>query len=85
MIEIQVKLYATLRRYRPELKLGEALLVRVPEGTNVGQVIAAVGIPPNTVRKAFSRGRSVEEDHVLVNGDDVALFPPVAGGESLGR
>ncbi len=85
MIEIQVKLYATLRRYRPELKVGEALSIQVPEGTSVGQVIAAVGIPPETVRKVFSRGRSVEEDHVLVNGDDVALFPPVAGGESLGR
>ncbi len=80
MIEVQVKLYATLRRYCPELKLGQALSVQVPEGTTVGQIVAALGIPPGTVRKAFSRARSVEDDHVLADGDDLALFPPIAGG-----
>ncbi len=80
MIHIQVRLYATLRRYRPELKVGESLAMQVPEGTNVDQVVAAIGIPPGVVRKAFSRARAVEPDHVLVDGDDLALFPPVAGG-----
>ena len=32
MIEVRVKLYATLRQYHPELKLGEALSVHVPKG-----------------------------------------------------
>ena len=81
MIEVQVRLYATLRRYHPELKLGEALIAHVPEGTTVAKLAAAIGIPPDTVRKVFSKGRSVEEDHVLADGEDVALFPPVAGGE----
>ncbi len=80
MIEVQVRLYATLRRYRPELKLGGSLTMQVPEGTTVGELIAAIGIPPDTVRKVFSKARAVEEDHVLNDGDDVALFPPIAGG-----
>ncbi len=80
MIVVHVKVYATLREYHPELKPGEALVIQMPEGTSVGQVIAAAGIPPETVRTAFSRGRMVEEDHLLADGDDLALFPPVGGG-----
>jgi sulfur-carrier protein len=81
MIDVQVRLYATLRRYHPELKLGEGLVVRVPEGTSIGQLIAEIGLPPDTVRQVFSKGRAVEDDHILADGEDVALFPPVAGGE----
>ncbi len=81
LIEVRVRLYATLRRYHPELKLGEELTAHVPEGTTVAQLVAAIGIPPDTVRKVFSKGRAVEEDHVLVDGEDVALFPPIAGGD----
>ncbi len=80
MITVHVKLYATLRQYQPNLKVGEALAIRTPEGTSVGQVIAALAIPPDTVRKAYSQGRMVEEDHILADGDDLALFPPVGGG-----
>ena len=81
MVEVQVKLYATLRRYHPELKIGEGLTVDVPEGTTVGSLVTIIGIPADTVRRVFCRGRAVEEDHVLVDGEDVALFPPVAGGD----
>lgn len=84
MIEVQVRLYATLRRFHPEQKLGEGINARVPAGTNIGELIAAIGLPPDTVRQVFSRGRSVEEDHILEDGEDVALFPPVAGGEPNG-
>lgn len=83
MIEVRVKLYATLRQYHPELKLGEALSVHVPEGTNVGQLVTAIGIPTETVRRVFSKGRAVEEDHLLLDGDDVAMFPPIAGGSTV--
>lgn len=82
MIEVRVRLYATLRLYHPELKLGEGLTVHVPEGTDVRQLVATIGIPPDTVRRVFSQGRAVEDDHVLADGEDVALFPPVAGGAS---
>jgi len=80
MIRVQVRLYATLRTYAPQQKLGETLVVQLPDGATVKQLIAALGIPDNIVRKVFSQGRAVEEDYVLHDGEDVGMFPPVAGG-----
>ncbi len=80
MIQVRVRLYATLRAYASQQKLGEPQIVQLPDGATVKQLIAALGIPDNIVRKVFSQGRAVEEDHVLRDGEDIGMFPPVAGG-----
>jgi len=80
MITAQVRLYATLRRYRPEVKLGESLPMELPEGSTVGQLIARLGIPARVVKSIFVNRRPQDPEHVLQNGDEVAIFPPVAGG-----
>ncbi len=80
MITVQIRLYATLRRYRPEVKLGESLPMELPEGSTVGQLIARLGIPNRVVKSIFVNRRPQDLEHVLQNGDEVAIFPPVAGG-----
>jgi len=80
MITVQVRLYATLRRYRPEVRLGESLPMELPEGSTVGQLIARLGIPARVVKSIFVNRRPQNPEHVLQNGDEVAIFPPVAGG-----
>ncbi|MBM4430762.1 MAG: hypothetical protein FJ026_10520, partial [Chloroflexi bacterium] len=54
---VQVRLYATLRRYRPEVKLGESLPMELPEGSTVGQLIARLGIPTRVVKNIFVNHR----------------------------
>jgi len=80
MITVQVRLYATLRRYRPEVKLGESLPMELPEGTTVGQLIERLGIPAEVVKNIFVNHRQQGPEYVLQAGDEVAIFPPVAGG-----
>jgi len=81
MIEVEVRLYATLRRYRPELKVGEALSLNLEEGTTVRQLLEEkLGIPSEVVKTVFVNGIAQELDHVLADGDRVGIFPPVAGG-----
>ena len=80
MITVQVRLYATLRRYRPEVKLGESLPMELPEGSTVGQLITRLGIPNRVVKSIFVNRRPQDPEYVLQNGDEVAIFPPVAGG-----
>lgn len=80
MLTVQVRLYATLRRYRPEMKLGESLPVDLPEGTTVGQLMARLGIPAEVVKTVFVNHCQQDLEYVLQNGDGVAIFPPVGGG-----
>jgi len=81
MIEIEIRLYATLRRYRPELKVGEPLFLKLDEGTTVKRVLEEMlTIPTGVVKTVFVNGIYREVDHVLADGDRVGIFPPVGGG-----
>ena len=80
LIQVQVKLYATLQQYQPQVRLGEGQIVSLAEGSTVKQLIVKLGIPASTVKMVFVHGKSVQEDHVLSDGDEIGIFPPVAGG-----
>lgn len=81
LIAIEVRLYATLRRYRPELEVGEPLILTVDEGMTVRRVLEeALGIPADVVKAVFVNDTYRELDRVLADGDRVGVFPPVGGG-----
>lgn len=81
MIKVEVRLYATLRKYRPELEVGEPLSLQLPEKIMVRQLLEEkLGIPAAVVKIVFVNGRQREVDHSLAEGDRVAVFPPVGGG-----
>jgi molybdopterin synthase sulfur carrier subunit len=79
-MRVQVKLYAALRQYQPQLQPGQALALDVPPGTTVGQVIRQVGIPDNVPLVAMVNTSVRKLEHVLGEEDKLSLFPPVAGG-----
>ena len=80
MIRVKVKLFATLRRYYPELGIGEGIEVELPDGATVGQLVNRLGLPADHVRVVFVNGISRDESHPLSDGDEVGMFPPVGGG-----
>lgn len=81
MIGIEIRLYATLRRYRPELKVGEPLFLNLDEGTTMKRLLEEqLGIPTEVVKTVFVNGIYRGFDHVLSGGDRVGIFPPVGGG-----
>lgn len=84
MIKVEVRLYATLRKYQPERKSsesGEALVCELAAGTTVQKFLEnELGVPPGEVKTVFVNGVSQGFDHVLADGDRVGIFPPVAGG-----
>ncbi|HID89186.1 MAG TPA: MoaD/ThiS family protein [Anaerolineae bacterium] len=79
-ITVRVKLFATLRRYFPELGVGEVMEVQLPEGATVGDLVRHLRIPAEHVKVVFVNGIVRDETHPLADGDEVGVFPPVGGG-----
>ncbi len=80
MITVYVKLFATLRTYRPGLGIGEAFPVQVPEGATVRDLVALLELPEDEVKIIFVNALNREPGHVLADGDELGLFPPIGGG-----
>ena len=76
MIEIELKLFATIAKYLPQ----SAEPFTVEEGATVDQVVSNLNIPENEVKLIFVNGRQQRGDYTLCNGDRLGIFPPVGGG-----
>ncbi|MEM4724530.1 MAG: MoaD/ThiS family protein [Candidatus Hadarchaeum sp.] len=79
-MRITVKLYATLRRYKPGLAPGAGFSLDVPPGATVSQVVEQLGIPDGVALVPMVNNEAQGLDYVLAEGDTLHLFPPVAGG-----
>ena len=80
MITVRVKLFATLRRYHPHLKLGQEMPVDLPDGATVEQLIEQLGLPTDEVKLIFVNNKVRKPVTRLADGDGIGLFPPVGGG-----
>jgi molybdopterin converting factor small subunit len=80
MITVHVKLFATLRRQFPDLGIGEAMPVKLPKGATVGQLVDHLRLPADQVKMTFVNATVRDRDHVLTDGDELGIFPPVGGG-----
>ena len=80
MIEVEVRLYANLRKYAPQIKLGEAMKLDVNEGATLRQLYIRLKIPLEEVKRAIVNGIIRGHEYSLSDGDRVAIFPPIAGG-----
>ncbi len=77
-MRIRVNLYAGLRKFAPEGKA--PFEMDVPEGMSLADLISRLGIPAEKPKILLVNGRHADPGQVLAEGDEVALFPPVAGG-----
>ena len=80
MVKADVRLYASLRRYVPQLGLGEAIELELDEGATIRHIFARLGLPESEVKRVIVNGLSRGYEYTLSDGDRIAIFPPVAGG-----
>jgi len=79
-VKVAVHLTATLRAYLPPGTRGDSVVLDVPPGTTVDQVVHSLRIPPDLERLTVVNGRDVTPDQALAEGDVLSVFPPLAGG-----
>ena len=80
MIEVRVKLFATLRRQFPDLEIGEAMSITLPGGATTAQLVERLDLPNEQVKVIFVNGTVRKREFTLSDGDEVGIFPPVGGG-----
>ena len=83
MIRVTVRLYATLRAFKPATVQAADLgfLLTVAPETNLRDLVEReLGIPRHTVNMMFVNGIARDDGYVLQNNDEVGIFPPIAGG-----
>ena len=80
MIAVEVAVFATLRKYRPDGSDSGAFPLGVPEGTTVEKLVEMLGIPESEMKQTFVNSLRQDGGYVLKDKERVAIFPPVAGG-----
>lgn len=82
-MQVSVKLYGTLRRRRPDSAPGAPhypFVVNLPDGASVLQLSELLDIGSGLVSAVAVNGQVANDETTLSDGDEVALFPPAAGG-----
>jgi molybdopterin converting factor small subunit len=77
---VKVKLFATLRKYLPNIELGKASEIPIEPGTSISMLYQILGIPEDEVKLAYVNGIYCESDSILKDGDEIGIFPPIGGG-----
>ncbi|GBD26072.1 hypothetical protein HRbin30_01399 [bacterium HR30] len=79
-MRVQVRLHASLRKYLPPDALDDTVVVELKPGATVADAIAALRIPPNHAKIAVVDGKQSDLEAPLEEGQQLSLFPPLAGG-----
>ena len=84
-MNITFKLFATLTDYLPvEARRSNQVTLDVAQDASISQIIEPFGMPPKLVHLVLVNGKYIKpEDRgttTLVEGDVLAIWPPVAGG-----
>jgi molybdopterin converting factor small subunit len=80
VINVEVRLYATLRKYYPKSNKSESLKVSLKKGVTLQHIYDRLNISIEDVKIVMVNGRAQNHGYALSDGDRIAIFPPVAGG-----
>ena len=74
-MKVNVKLFASLRTFGPNEEV-----IELPEQATIDDVVRSLKIPGTIRLLRIVNGEHRPADHVLKDGDELSLFPPLAGG-----
>jgi molybdopterin converting factor small subunit len=79
-MEIEVKLFATLRDYLPKGSSRFSCKMEIDGRTQVQDILSHLKIPEEIPKILLVNGIHAKKDQTLKEGDVLSIFPPVAGG-----
>ena len=79
-MRVRVKLFAALGRYFSNATPGTPFDIEIADGATLANLVDRLKLPREEVKVFFVNGRARSIDWPLGPGDDVGIFPLVAGG-----
>ncbi|WP_323000589.1 MoaD/ThiS family protein [Denitromonas sp.] len=83
-MKLKFKLFASLADYLPPDRKGNIVDLDLPAGTTIQAVISQYRVPEKSAHLVLVNGRFIppaeRARHVLEENDELAIWPPVAGG-----
>jgi molybdopterin converting factor small subunit len=79
-MRVTVKLHATLKKHLPPGSSADGVEVEVTDGATVADVIERLGIPAKHAGMLVSNDEYLESTTVVRDGQEINVFPPLAGG-----
>jgi molybdopterin converting factor small subunit len=79
-MEIEVKLFATLRDYLPKGSSRFSCKMEIDGQTQVQDILSSLKIPEEIPKILLVNGIHAKKNQTLKEGDVLSIFPPVAGG-----
>jgi molybdopterin converting factor small subunit len=84
VVQVELKLFATLMQYLPADARGHTVRVELPEGITIYELMEQFHVPREQAHLVVRNGVYVpfseRDSYKLQEGDVIALWPPVAGG-----
>jgi molybdopterin converting factor small subunit len=79
-VEIEVKLFATLRDYLPKGSERFSCKMEIESQTRIQDILMRLKIPEEMPKIILVNGVHGKKEQILKEGDVLSVFPPVAGG-----
>jgi len=79
-MNVNVQLFAYFRKEIKGLDAEGRKTLALPEKAKMSDLLAALGIPQGRFKLIIHNGLHCREDKALADGDQVSIFPPIAGG-----
>jgi molybdopterin converting factor small subunit len=79
-MQVRVKLFAALARYFSDVAPGTPFDIELGDGATLADLVNRLKLPHEEVKVFFVNGRARPKDWPLEPGDEVGIFPLVAGG-----
>ena len=80
MNTVEVRLYASLRKYHPNPGSSEAFFIELDEKVKLGDLLDKLKIPREELGILMVNGKWEKESYLLQDGDRIGIFPLIGGG-----
>jgi molybdopterin converting factor small subunit len=81
-LKVRLRLFAHLADYLPPDADGDGVILELPDGALVSDVLSSLRIPERVPFLSVVNGHEVEDSQPLHDGDELTIFPPLSGGSA---